>query len=699
MPEDATSISGSELSDASHTTEVATVSPSRHRKRRLPRKTTTCILAYPALRFAGKRRMVQKVIPKLYLQLQEVSPDRRPKPVIDVFPSSRIAGPVIAPRLASRFPRLFGVKGALGSGDVVVMQSEDYEAVSDGLESDDEERDLDPRKLIAVLSPVRKSDYTEIVLHDGSVWVAQPLPTGSFDFVHVDAHGNTTTARWARRSPSKRNSLLDRDVASKESQTPQGEHSADLQALKYTFSVINPLSRRHPIMATLTPSSLDTQDHYTTVSTSSGRYPPSRFLSRNPSLTASPRPSHPASSTPVSSSTHSVASAPDGEGDSGTAFPPEPESERSTHPVDEATKTLISVTAVWLALQLGWSPYYKPHLTHAIDYSSPLNHSRDSAPISTATGTPVASAHQSRRSTWNHRSNSGGSNQLTSQPSQPAHSVTAADGSTPSKNGSSFTARKGTSPPLLTRPAPGGTRSRDQFPERSTTGIAPPSTPGQVYSMPQRATSTGATFMQRHIACQKQHSHAPEACDSERGTSGRCRRILSGEWTPIRTGLPALATDTIALHRPSSPPARFPSEEVIREPTPLSGRGRGNGSESSLATSPTDTTVLDRPKQCGNLTAGAAIPAQLMAGGKKAQSTYYPNGTDAMEHSEVSGDVDLVNPGSGHGYGAPVDYPVGVHLGRNPEVPHDARRGGHGGGGVGGKLRNLGNWFRKLGAH
>ncbi|KAB5583257.1 hypothetical protein GE09DRAFT_902760, partial [Coniochaeta sp. 2T2.1] len=479
MAEDAVSImSGSELSDGSHApSEAPTVTPSettpkRRRSRASsrasrPKATTKLALAYPAPRFAGKKRVVQKVAPKLFLQLQEVSLNKRPRPVIDVFPSSRIAGPVIAPRLAKRFPGLFGPKGELGSADVVLMRSEDYDTVSDDVDSEDEEGRLEQRQPVAVLSPVRKSDRTEIVLDDGSVWVARPLPTGSFEFARTDECGNTTTARWVRRPVSKSVPAQ----APTEPAPKAGRTMPESADVKYTFSIINPDTRRHPIMATLTPQFLDIQDTYTSVSTSSGRYPPCRPLSRAVTLNVAQNlsttsPSKPAFSRSVSSSAAEV------ESEARRVATPEPETDRTTHPIDECTKLLISVTAVFLALESGWSPYFRSH-SHHITAAAAEHHgppSTEPSMTSTITDIPARCSRPSR----NRRRNS-------SDDYHPPPKTIASRDFSP---GGSFISPSAAPPPAWWEAPPSPQPSNCP----SSTPTRPPA---------RRATSTGAAFMQR----------------------------------------------------------------------------------------------------------------------------------------------------------------------------------------------------------
>jgi len=288
-------------SEASDTNQSIT-SSGRRRKRRTPRSGSKYILAQPPPRVVKRHRRFIQVRPKLVLQLQQLT-ETRPKPAYDVLPSAVLLGSVIAaPRLARRFPRLFfRNRGQLGANDLILAKSEDYDDPNDD-DPNHAEDSLGQRELVAVISPriLHGDDRTDIVLHDGTIWTAAPMPNGSYEFTHEDSEGKTiSTARWVKR------------------RLPLEEE----EDYKFTFSILDPSSRRHPIMATLTPTTLEILDHYTTVSPlSSGKYPPSRSFSYD---------------------VHGVAPS------------PEPHrSERTTMPVSDATKTLITVSSVWISLQL-----------------------------------------------------------------------------------------------------------------------------------------------------------------------------------------------------------------------------------------------------------------------------------------------------------------------------------------------------------
>ncbi|KAI4860730.1 hypothetical protein F4820DRAFT_97058 [Hypoxylon rubiginosum] len=315
MSEDEGSIASD--SDASRVSSSA-----RRARRRAPRKSTTFLLAHPPPKLRSKQRLIH-IRPTLLLQIQHLSANQRPRPAIDVYPSSAIARSLIAP-LLKRFPRIAHIKRDLCIQDVMLVKSEDYAAQASGPESDGDEDDLRSRDLLAILSPLRTEDKAEIVLADGTVWFATPRFNGtnlwSYEFVSVDLDGNTTTARWVRKQ------IATKSLPTTPTSNFPTQPTPSTTDYKFTFSIIDPNCRRHPIMATLTTSSLDILDTYTTVSQSASRYPPT-----------SPMLSRPASPTGA-----------------------EPPLERTTQQVEDWQKNFIAISAIWVILRHGWSPNCKP---------------------------------------------------------------------------------------------------------------------------------------------------------------------------------------------------------------------------------------------------------------------------------------------------------------------------------------------------
>ncbi|KAG5917793.1 hypothetical protein E4U42_007109 [Claviceps africana] len=332
--EDEGSIAGSDLTDG-----TADLSPRRtKRRRRLPRKSTRYAVAQPAPQLRTKQRHLFQIRPRVLLQLQEIG-DRRAIPAFDLVPSHLVVGTLILPKLVKRFPRIFHANSQLGQNDVLLVRSDDYGSAPTGfstLLSSDGRGAHHDKDVCAVISalPTGCGELAEIVMDDGSSWVASVMANGSYEFTSVDQDGETTTARWVRRSiTGARNSFL-----STEQSSAKAGLQDSAQDPRWTFSMIDPSSRRHPIMGSLTPEILEVYEDYTTLSTSSGRFPPSRFSS--PDVTGSGRQSYPA----------------------GVAA-----DSRGTIQVRHEQKALIIATASWIRLhQQGWPESSNPKLAKAI---------------------------------------------------------------------------------------------------------------------------------------------------------------------------------------------------------------------------------------------------------------------------------------------------------------------------------------------
>lgn len=289
----------SQISDDSNTTGRA----SRHKKRSA-KPSWTYYLANPAPTKLQQQRILQ-IRPKLLLQLQHLPPGSRPIPAIDVLPST-----VIIPRLIKRFPRIFRGSDELGANDLQIVRSETYATPEDEQHRDaDSGDDYANRELLAVICEAGKEakgspGKAEIVMTDGTVWDATPQQNGSFEFITIDTEGKQTTARWVKRP--KRHST---DMS-------EGVEANDIH---FSFSIINPESRRHAILATLTSTQLRIPESYTPISSSSGILPPS---TRTEVL--------------------------DGGGLG-----------RLTLLIDEKLKLLIQITGIWVAMRSGICKYFK----------------------------------------------------------------------------------------------------------------------------------------------------------------------------------------------------------------------------------------------------------------------------------------------------------------------------------------------------
>lgn len=318
--DDEESLAGSDITD--YTIDSST---RRKRRKRSPRQATCYSLAHPPPRRKTKQRSLIQFRPSTLLQLQRLD-TRRPIPAFDVLPSSTVSTSFLLPRLAQRFPRVLRAKPELGPDDLVVVRSEDYESGSSSNRKGHEK--LEQRDLMGVVSPLPEfgDNAAEIIMGDGSIWSTTLLPNGSYEFNCIDSHGITTTARWARKP-----AVLER----KSSDVPPSHDTNPPDEYRWTFSIIDPSTRRHPIMGVLTSQEVWTYDTYTAMSASAGRYPPTKPFAH-----------------------HAIP------GDSGAVQPPTPtQPERSTHVVSEEYKKLMIVTASWISLRhKGWPDFANPKL-------------------------------------------------------------------------------------------------------------------------------------------------------------------------------------------------------------------------------------------------------------------------------------------------------------------------------------------------
>ncbi|RAL17532.1 uncharacterized protein BO97DRAFT_333537 [Aspergillus homomorphus CBS 101889] len=297
-------------SDDEHSTVGPTLASSRIARsysvrKQSSRRKTSYQLAHPASH-ARHRRL--KLRPKLLLQLQQVSQTPRPLPVLDVLPSS-----VFLPRLARKFPTIFRGKKGLGPNDLIVVTSDLYEQshgdFADKHLSSDEENG-EHREVVATICQLLRDDAlskgkAEICLSCGPVWEATPLANGSYEFVaHTDE--GIQVLRWVLRGGKNRRVSAPPDFTNQE------------DSKRFTFSVINPNTRRHPVLATMTRNHLEVFNEYS-MPTTSGIASPTSAMSVISDLSEMD----------------------------------EPLGRRMV--VDDNLRMLIIITSFWVAFREGWS--------------------------------------------------------------------------------------------------------------------------------------------------------------------------------------------------------------------------------------------------------------------------------------------------------------------------------------------------------
>ena len=284
---------------------------------------TSFQLAHPPP--AIKHRQRFSIRPKVLLQLQQISGSTRPIPILDVLPSV-----VFAPKLARKFPSVFKGKDGLGADDLLVVTSQNYNSAplqNGKLDDISEEDSWATREVVAAICQPKKREANsentiELCLNHGPVWEASPLPNGAYEFVSRDENGNRTVARWVPRRPLTRH----------RSHNGHGkpEISSAEQQRKFTFSIINPNSRRHPVMATLYRSSIEISDRYPIPSDINT--PPGSVFAQMPVSTDGPH-------------THFEES--------------EIPSATTMIETDEYMRNLIAISGIFVAFQEGYSPNFQ----------------------------------------------------------------------------------------------------------------------------------------------------------------------------------------------------------------------------------------------------------------------------------------------------------------------------------------------------
>lgn len=296
-------------------------------KRSLVASKTSFQLAHPPP--VVKHRQRFNIRPQILLQLQQISDATRPLPAFDVVLST-----VFAPKFARKFPSIFRRKDGLGVDDLVVVNSQSYGSPYDlkgQTDSISDEDSWDAREVVAAICQSKKKatgvdDLTEICLNHGAVWEASPLSTGAYEFASVDERGNRIVARWVPRPRMIRR------------RTYNGQDSAGFpiaEQRRFIFSIVNPDSRRHPVIATLSRSTIDISD----------QYPVPSAMSRPQSLTSTPKQESWASES------------------SNVSFNGTESSKMVMMETDERLRSLIITTGIWVAFREGFSSnfhYEKP---------------------------------------------------------------------------------------------------------------------------------------------------------------------------------------------------------------------------------------------------------------------------------------------------------------------------------------------------
>ncbi|KAG9601786.1 hypothetical protein KCU77_g3655, partial [Aureobasidium melanogenum] len=288
--------------------EGSLMSSNGGRKRRSYRPKTSYSIAHAPPKGSARHKIHVRAKP--LLQLHQLSHSARPMPAYELLPSA-----IFSPSLSRAISKTFRTRHGLCPADLAIVKAENYHQHEASPKEEDESRDV-----LALVCKGRKGDgnttsKARLFLEDGSEWEAYPLPNGGYEFFSTDAHGLGMTARWVLRRPKARRSQSASDMT-----MSWGTDNAN-QNKKFNFSTISPNSRRHPVIASLTTTSLDINDSYTIPSALA----PSPEMSDHEQEGAGQDPASP--SEPIITT--------------------------------QSLKTLITATAVWVTLREGWCPGYR----------------------------------------------------------------------------------------------------------------------------------------------------------------------------------------------------------------------------------------------------------------------------------------------------------------------------------------------------
>lgn len=243
---------------------------------------------------------------------------------------------------------MFRRKNGLCPYDVIIVMSDLYErtrAAIPEMHANSEGDDEDQREVVATVCQMlqeeaRSKGKAEICLNFGPVWEATPLPSGSYEFVaHTD--DGIRVMRWALRGKNRRGPM------------PPGTQTGD-ETKRFTFSVIDPNTRRHPVIASMTKNQLEVNNEYSAAVARSNTGP-----------------------TTPSSGMSVVSDMSDNE---------MPVDTNDVVILDDELRTLIIVTGIWVAFREGWS--------HNFNYADPV-----AAPNSKGLVSPTSSAKYSSPTT------------------------------------------------------------------------------------------------------------------------------------------------------------------------------------------------------------------------------------------------------------------------------------------------------------
>lgn len=261
------------------------------------RPKTSFSICHPPPASSARQKLHRR--PRSLLQLHKLTSNARPLPAFEVIPSANFSV-----RLTRATTKIFRAKHSLCPNDLVVLRAEDY--FTEEPEDHEEARDV-----VALICKGRKEDgaatgKAKICMADGGEWEAYPLMNGGYEFFSTDEHGLGLTVRWVPKKCKK-------------------EGGAKAEKKRFNFSTISANTRRHPVIANLSKTSLSIQDSY-----------------KMPDLSTS---------TPTATPKQKPTILEDDSDDN----PSKQEIRQTT----DQLRSIITISSIWVAFKEGWSPSFK----------------------------------------------------------------------------------------------------------------------------------------------------------------------------------------------------------------------------------------------------------------------------------------------------------------------------------------------------
>ncbi|MCJ1432918.1 hypothetical protein MMC27_002276 [Xylographa pallens] len=293
------------------------------RPKAAPRTVSSFQLAHPPP--ATKHKQRRKARSSVLLQLRQISETRTPVPAFEVLPSA-----LFAPRLLRHFPRLLSSRKNLAAHDLVIVNSQEYglSGKENRQEEDSDSEHYDSREVIGVICPSFKTgqeskDHATIFLDQNSSWTASSMANGGYEFTSIGSQGLEMKARWIPKVSKHKPRASGPSRSSSFEQDPNR---------KFRFTVMNPESRRHPIIGIMDRHRIVVQDQWLAPST--------------PSATPMPN-------SPVVQSVQPLQQC---------YFEEKLLEPDVVNTTDDHLKILVLITGIWVAIMEGWSESCRVHV-------------------------------------------------------------------------------------------------------------------------------------------------------------------------------------------------------------------------------------------------------------------------------------------------------------------------------------------------